>query len=183
MIGEDALATHQDRYVIRPAEVADLDRSVELLLDLQDLVEGSAPTLWRMTAKARDDLKGQVSARLSATSSCALVAEHHKDGIVGVIFGRIIVNNRYTPSRAGQIDQAFVSAVHRRKGIGSQLVAALCRFFAAEGVEDIIVRYAAGNVEANAFWSALGFLPRITVAGASRRIIEQRTDRDRISRP
>ncbi|NIV36646.1 MAG: GNAT family N-acetyltransferase, partial [Anaerolineae bacterium] len=75
--------------------------------------------------------------RLKAANSCALVAEDDEDGVVGIVFGRIVVNNRYIPSRAGQIDQAFVRVDHRRAGVGSRLVALLCRFFASEGVEDI----------------------------------------------
>ena len=156
------------RYSLRPAREADLDSLIELLLALQDQIEASNPDLWRMKPEARHNLKGQIGARLNAASSCALVAEHDEDGVVGVIFGRIVVNNRYTPSRAGQIDQAFVRPDHRRAGVGSRLVALLCRFFASEGVEDITLRYVVGNEEADAFWSALGFSPRIITAGAGR---------------
>jgi len=95
-------------YTLRPARAADLEQLVDLLLALQDHIESSNADLWRMKRDARHNLKGQVSGRLEAANSCALVAEHVEDGVVGLIFGRIIVNNRYTPSRAGQIDQAFV---------------------------------------------------------------------------
>jgi GNAT superfamily N-acetyltransferase len=162
------------RYSLRPAQAADLDSLIELLLALQDQIEMSNADLWRMNPSARRNLKGQISARLKAASSCALVAEHEEDGIIGVIFGRIVTNNRYTPSRAGQVDQAFVRADHRRAGIGSQLVALLCRFFASEDVEDITLRYVVGNEEAAAFWSALGFAPRIITAGARRESMEDR---------
>jgi GNAT superfamily N-acetyltransferase len=161
-------------YTLRPAEAADLERLVELLLALQDQIERSNPDLWQMKPEARHNLKGQISGRLKAANSCALVAEHEEDGVVGVIFGRIIVNNRYTPSRAGQIDQAFVRADHRRLGVGSRLAALLLGFFAAEGVEDVSLRYVAGNEEAAAFWSALGFAPRIITAGSGREALEQR---------
>jgi ribosomal protein S18 acetylase RimI-like enzyme len=161
-------------YTLRPARAADLERLVELLLALQDQIERSNPGLWRMKPDARHNLKGQIRGRLTAANSCALVAEHAEDGVVGVISGRIIVNNRYTPSRAGQIDQAFVRADHRRMGVGSRLVALLCDFFASEGVEDISLRYVVGNEEATAFWSALGFAPRIITAGSGREALEQR---------
>jgi len=159
-------------YTLRPARAADLERLVELLLALQDQIERSNPGLWRMKPDARHNLKGQIGGRLKAADSCALVAEHEQDGVVGVIFGRIIVNNRYTPSRAGQIDQAFVRPDHRRSGVGSRLVALLCGFFAAEGAEDISLRYVAGNEEAAAFWTALGFAPRIITAGSRREALE-----------
>jgi GNAT superfamily N-acetyltransferase len=166
------LSERHGQYSLRPAQEADLDRLIELLLALQDWIEASNPDLWRMKPEARHNLKGQVGARLKAANGCALVAEHDEDGIVGVIFGRIVINNRYTPSQAGQIDQAFVRADHRRGGIGSRLVALLCRFFASEGVEDITLRYVEGNAEADAFWSALGFSPRIITAGAGRGMLE-----------
>jgi GNAT superfamily N-acetyltransferase len=161
-------------YTIRSAQRADLDRLVELLLALQDHVEASNPDLWRMSPESRGNLKGQIAGRLRAEGSCALVAEHDEDGVVGVIFGRIVSNKRYIPSQAGQIDQAFVRTDHRRGGVGSCLVAQLCRFFAAEGVADISLRYVVGNEEASRFWTALGFAPRIITVGAERRTVEGR---------
>ena len=165
---------HYGPYTIRPAQTVDLDRLVELLLVLQDHMEASTPDLWRMTPESRHNLKGQIVGRLGADGSCALVAEHDHDGVVGVIFGRITVNSRYSPPRAGQVDQAFVRTDHRRAGVGSRLVAVLCRFFAAEEVEDISLRYVVGNEEAAGFWSTLGFSPRIVTAGAARQAIEAR---------
>jgi GNAT superfamily N-acetyltransferase len=163
-------------YTLRAAELADLNRLIELLLALQDHIEASNPSLWRMEAETRTNLRGQISARLQAADSCALVAEHKHAGVIGVIFGRIIVNNRYTPSRAGQIDQAFVRADHRRAGVGSRLVAGLCHFFADRGIEDVSLRYVMGNEEAASFWSALGFAPRIVTTGARRRAVEERLE-------
>jgi len=162
------------RYLLRPAHAADLDRLLELMIVLQDQVEGSNPDLWRMKPSARRSLRGQIRARLETANGCALVAEHEEDGVIGVVFGRIVVNKRYTPSRAGQIDQAIVRADHRRTGVGSRLVALLCHFFASEEVEDVSLRYVVGNKEAAAFWSALGFSPRIITAGAGREDLEQR---------
>jgi GNAT superfamily N-acetyltransferase len=163
-------------YTLRAAESVDLERLIELLLALQDHIEASNPALWRMDGEARTHLKGQISARLQADDGCALVVQHEQEGVIGVIFGRIIVNNRYTPSRAGQVDQAFVRVDHRRAGVGSRLVAGLCRFFAGRGVEDISLRYVMGNEEAASFWSALGFAPRIVTTGARRQAIEERLE-------
>jgi len=152
-------------YHIRPAQQADLNCLSELLLALQDHIEAANPDLWRLSPEARHNLKGQLAGRLRAGNSLALVAEHETDGVVGVVFGRIVTNKRYTPSRAGQIDQAFVRQDHRRRGVGTRLLAELCRFFAAQGADDISLRYAVGNPEATRFWQALGFAPRIVTAG------------------
>ena len=161
-------------YTLRAAQAADLARLIELLLALQDHVGRCNADLWRMKRNARHNLKGQVIGRLKAVNSCALVADHEQVGVVGLIFGRIMVNSRYTPSRAGHIDQAYVHPHHRRTGVGSQLVARLCAFFASEGVEDISLRYVIGNEEAAAFWSAIGFKQRIVTAGVAREDLEHK---------
>ncbi|MGD2039911.1 MAG: GNAT family N-acetyltransferase [Anaerolineae bacterium] len=157
------------KYVIRAALPADLATVADLVHKLQDHLEASNPDLWRMTDEARANLKGQLAGRLRDPQVCALVAEHEREGIIGVIFGRIVTNKRYVPARAGQIDQAFVHENHRLQGIGSQLVAQLTRYFAQQGVEDISLRYVSGNQQAEAFWTALGFSPRIITAGAGRK--------------
>jgi GNAT superfamily N-acetyltransferase len=163
-----------DRYTIRPAQAADLDRITELLLALQDHLEGCNPHLWKMTDEGRANLKGQLAGRLNAPNACALVAEHDRDGVIGVIFGRVLANNRYTPPLAGSVDQAFVRADHRRAGVGTRLVAELCRFFAGEGVEQLTLRYVVDNEEAAGFWSSLGFASRIVTTGAARQDVEAR---------
>ena len=170
------LTVHPDcisGYVIRPAKRSDLDRLVELLLALQDHLEASNLELWRMKSSVRAQLKSQLSARLAADDSCALVAEHDEDGVIGVIFGRVATNKRYVPERAGLVDQAFVRVDHRRKGVGSLLVAELCRFFASKGVDDLSLRYVSGNDDAAAFWASLGFAPRIVTVGARRQMVEK----------
>ena len=161
-------------YTIRPAQRSDLDRLTALNLALQDHLEASNPNLWQMSDQARAQLKGQLVARLAAPDSCVLVAEHTEDGVVGVIYGRIATNKGYTPSRTGMVDQAFVQPQHRRQGVGARLVAELCRFFAGQGIEDLSLRYVTGNEEAAGFWTALGFAPRIVVAGASRQVVQVR---------
>jgi GNAT superfamily N-acetyltransferase len=160
-------------YRVRLARAADSDRLVELLRALQDHVEASNPTIWQMTAEARRNLPGQIASRLRAENACALVAEHQQDGIVGMVFGRVATNNRYEPSRTGLVDQVYVVPDHRGKDVGRRLVGELCRFFAGEGIEDVSLRYVVGNAEAAAFWSALGFQPRIITAGASRQQVEE----------
>lgn len=167
------------QYVIRSARPADLDRLVELMLALQDHVESANPALWRLKPEAKGDLKGQLAGRLAATDAYALVAEHDRDGVVGAVFGRIVTNKRYIPERAGLVDQAFVRADHRRAGVGSRLVAELCRLFAQAGVDDLSLRYVAGNEEATGFWLALGFAPRIVTAGAARQAVEARLAHNR----
>lgn len=161
-------------YTIRPAQRSDLERLTMLQLALQDHLEGANPDLWRMSDQTRAQLKGQLAARLSALDACVLVAEHVEEGVVGVIYGRIVTNKGYLPSRTGVVDQAFVQPNHRRQHVGARLVAELCRFFAGQGIEDLTLRYVSGNKEAAAFWMALGLTPRIVTVGASRQVVESR---------
>jgi ribosomal protein S18 acetylase RimI-like enzyme len=153
-------------YHYRRAEACDLESVYALYLALQDHLEAADPDLWRMTPAARQRLRGQLAARLSARESCALVAEHEQQSVVAMILGRIVTNNHYLPARSGSIDQLYVHPAHRRQGIGSQLVAGVWRFFLDHGVEDVALRTMAGNEQAAAFWSALGFTPRILTLGA-----------------
>ena len=159
-------------YNVRAARPADLDRLVDMSVALQDHLEGANLALWRMKPEARTLLRSQLSTRLTGPNSYALVAEHERDGVVGMIFGRVATNERYLPNRAGIIDQLFVQEPHRRARVGSLLVAVLCHHFADEGVEDLSLRYVAGNNEAAGFWTALGFMPRIVTVGASRPTVE-----------
>ena len=168
-------------YTIRSAQMADLDRMEELLLSLQGQLETSNPDVWRMTSAARGQIRGQVRSRLKAPDVCALVAEHHSDGVVGVIFGRIIANKRYVPARSGTVDQLFVHECHRRVGVGSRLVGELCRFFDERGIEDLSLRYVVGNEGAAGFWEDLGFSPRILVVGAPRQTVEERLAQTQVS--
>ncbi len=161
-------------YTIRLARREDLDRLEPLLLALQDHLEAANPDLWQMKEETRQGIRTQIANRLQANGSLTLVADHEADGVVGVINGRVVSNTRYVPRRAGTIDQAFVRPDHRRRGVGTALVTAICRFFAAEKVDDLSLRYVVGNEEASAFWQALGFEPRIITAGAPRGRVEQR---------
>lgn len=161
-------------YTIRPARREDLDRLEALLLALQDHLEVTNPNVWQKSQAARQALRVQIANRLQGDDSLTLVAEHARDGVVGVINGRVVTNTRYVPARAGTIDQAFVRQDHRRGGVGAALVAVICRFFASEGVDELSLRYVVGNEEAAAFWTALGFEPRIITAGSSRRRVEER---------
>ena len=174
---ENAEGGRPDRvpaYSVRPAQTADLDRMEDFLLSLQDRLEASNPDVWQMKPEARTWLRSQVTSRLKAPDVCALVAEHYSDGVVGVIFGRIVINKRYTPSRTGVVDQVFVDESHRRVGVGSRLVGELCRFFRERDIHDLSLRYVVGNEGAAGFWADLGFAPRITTVGANRQTVEDR---------
>jgi GNAT superfamily N-acetyltransferase len=161
-------------YIIRPARAADLNQLEELLLALQDHVEGANTALWRMRPEGREGMRAQIANRIALAANTAVVAEHAADGVVAIVFGRVVANHRYEPPLAGLVDQLYVRPNHRRRGVASRLIAEICRFFAEQGVGDISLRYAVGNDEATRFWQALGFAPRIVISGAALETIQAR---------
>ena len=164
-------------YTIRPARREDLDRLEEFFSALQDHLEAANPDVWQKSQEARKALRAQIANRLQAKDNLTLVADHEGDGVVGVISGRVVTNTHYVPSRAGSVDQAFVRQDHRRGGVGTALMAALCSFFSAQGVDHLSLRYVVGNDEAASFWTTQGFEPRIVTAGAPRKRVEARLAR------
>jgi GNAT superfamily N-acetyltransferase len=58
----------------------------------------------------------------------------------------------------------FIEKSHRRRCIGTQLIHELCKYFEAENIQNITLRYVLGNQEAEAFWHHLGFTPIIHTA-------------------
>ncbi len=160
-------------YTIRPAQRSDLDRLAALQLALQDHLEASNPDLWRMSDQTRAQLKGQLAARLAAPEGCVLVAEHAEDGVVGVIYGRVVTNKGYVPSRTGMVDQAFVQPQHRRRGVGARLVAETVPLSLPRKVwmTSPFATSPATNRQPPS-GQPLGFTPRIVTVGASRQVVE-----------
>jgi GNAT superfamily N-acetyltransferase len=66
---------------------------------------------------------------------------------------------------ARHIDQVFVDADRRRRGVGEALIRAVARKALDQGFGRLTVGAAVGNAPANAFYRKLGFAPR--AAGAS----------------
>ncbi len=170
-------------YTVRRAERGDLPRLADLMLALQDHLEASNPSLWRMAPSGRGRLRAQLASRLDAPLTCALAAEHAEAGVIGAAFGRVTTNTRYLPSKAGTIDQLYVHPDHRRAGVGTALVSHLCAFFAHAGADALTLRYAVGNREAAAFWTQLGFEPLILTVGAPRQAVETRANPPPAARP
>jgi GNAT superfamily N-acetyltransferase len=108
-------------------------------------------------------------------SKARIVVAVNGDGaIFGMAVGRIHFQDTYVPNVSASIDMVFVEKPYRRRGVGTQLVLALCQFFAAHGVEDISLRYVIGNRQAEQFWSRFGFEPRIITVGARRQDVERK---------
>lgn len=149
--------------LIRKATEADQEKIVKLRLALQHHLEQSNPIIWRVTKAGRQKLIQQVNQMLSDDESFVLVAEQNTH-TVGFAYGKILQRTEYEPKKVGFIIMAFIQKPHRRRGIGTQLIYELCKYFEAEKISNITLRYVLGNQEAEAFWQHLGFIPIIHTA-------------------
>ncbi len=95
--------------------------------------------------------------RLGDGQSRVLVAEEDSL-VVGYVSGMIadITTELFQPLRCGLLADIFVSADHRRRGIGRQLVERLMLWFGAQNVEHFEWHVSAKNSDARAFWEAIG---------------------------
>lgn len=146
--------------LIREARKSDLDALVSLRVALQRHVEQSNPHLWQLTDEGETIMKKEVKTMLEEEGKSTIVAQTNEK-LVGFACGNIQEHERYSPRRAGQIETIFVRNDWRRRGIGTQLVSALCRFFDSKNIQEITLRFALGNKEAENFWKTLGFQPLI----------------------
>lgn len=152
--------------MIRRAVGSDVERLVELRLLLQQHVEESSRSIWRITEEGRRLLRQKVVDDLAGSGSLVLVAEMG-GRIVGFVHGEVMHRTDYLPRSVGSISTVYVAREFRRRGVGARLIKELCVFFDSEGVEDVTLRYVIGNREAEAFWKKLGFKP-VIVSSATR---------------
>ncbi|HXX88107.1 MAG TPA: GNAT family N-acetyltransferase [Candidatus Acidoferrum sp.] len=148
---------------IRRAACLDVDRIVELRLLLQHHVEVSNSLGWRITDEGKKLLKQNVENDLAENDICVLLAE--ADGkIIGYVQGEVTSRSDYLPRTVGHVSLIYVMKKFRRKGVGKRLMQDLCKFFNLNKAEHLSVRYMIGNVEAEGFWTKLGFEPIITTS-------------------
>jgi ribosomal protein S18 acetylase RimI-like enzyme len=162
-----------EELTIRSATVSDLDELLELRLSLQRHVEASSPWIWRITEEGRRRLQQELEKMLADSGGRMVVAV--KDGeLVGFAYGQVFNRETYVPLSVGHISMIYVQEGFRRRGVGSRLVEELCRFFRSENVEDVTLRYALGNREAERFWRGLGFEPIMQTVNIHLEELEER---------
>jgi len=147
----------------RPATTDDLETILTYRRKLQHHLQKSNPRIWRRNIDhaTREEALDEITGDRKWT---IIAEEKHKP--VGYISGRAITRGDEEPPTIGVISTMWVEPGHRNRGIGTRLVRDLLKRFSGEGVQDITLRYVIGNTEAEAFWTDLGFEPRITVANA-----------------
>jgi GNAT superfamily N-acetyltransferase len=149
--------------LIRKATTTDQEKIVKLRIALQHHLEQSNPVIWRVTKMGQKELVQQVNRMMTDDASLVMVTEHNTT-IVGFANARILQRTEYKPTKVGFIMMIFIEKHYRRRGIGTQLINELCKYFEAENIQNITLRYVLGNQEAEAFWHHLGFTPIIHTA-------------------
>ena len=142
---------------IRPARHEDLDSLVGLfgLLD-----EMQRP--WRVFEPRADPLADAAVRFRDAIDDPAahLVVAEEGGRIVGMGMGSTATVSSSSDEPALDVSNLIVLPSHRGRGIGSAIARELAGFARGGGARLVTLRVFAGNDEAVAFWSRLGFRPR-----------------------
>jgi len=141
---------------IRNAEAGDLDRIVELWIQLARMHEELSDR-FKLVPNAVDVAKTNFAKAIHAPDRKIIIAI--RDGaIVGFVNGSIGSRPAiFADRRHGNIDDLFVEEAQRRRGMGAQLVSCLMDWFRAQGITSVQTQFYIGNRSAKAFWGKLGF--------------------------
>ncbi len=143
--------------MIRTANEADADRIGCLWLEMVEFHQAFDP----LTFRAADDGAGmyaqRILQRLSDPWTRILVAEVEGD-IVAYALGLVadITTEMFQPLRSGLLADIYVSAEHRRCGLGKALVTKMSDWFQTQRVSHFEWHVSAQNPAAIQFWQAIG---------------------------
>ncbi len=164
------------KFDVRTALDADVEALIDMRDELQRHMKARNANLFDLAPGWRHR-KRDFYLRCIIDPQCHLaVAIAHPDTIVGMGLVRVIHNPDYSPQSFGSLDDVWVAARYRRRGVGVAIVAALVRFLRRQEIGSLTLNYAAANSEAESFWRELGFEPALIMANADRRIVEQALD-------
>ncbi len=163
----------QREPTIREADASDRGDLVEMRLLLQRHLEASNPRIWRMTEEGERKIAEEVEQMLCGEDSRVVVAEVG-GVVVGYAYGTVSRRASFMPRSVGFINGIYVREPYRRRGIGIRLMEELCKFFDAEKVDEVNLRYVLGNREGEGFWRRLGFKPIIHTANIPLEELERR---------
>ncbi len=150
--------------MIRRARREDLPTAEDLLAEL-DRLQGPW-RIFRPRELSGEETLARFEAAIDDPDALPVVAE--VDGLaVAIGLGSIHRPSSISDDRSLEITSFVVRPDHRGLGIGRAMVAVMVEFARGRGVDQLDLRVFAGNQEAAAFWSRLGFRPRMTQMVAS----------------
>jgi GNAT superfamily N-acetyltransferase len=135
--------TDADAVVVRPAEIGDAGRVAALITELGYPTDGET-----MTERLAPILSDPHHLTLVAGSNGLIV------GVAGATLGRYYEKD----GNYARLLVLTVASTARGRGIGSQLVSAVERWAADNGVRDIVVNSALHRAEAHDFYERRGYL-------------------------
>ena len=146
--------------VIQNAEVEDIPALLDLLRQVGQVHHLGRPDLFRPDAQKYD--RPALEALLLRPDRTIFVAREG-DSVLGYAFcvhketaGDPVLAGRHTL----YIDDLCVDAAHRRRGVGTALLAHVRAYARAQGFDDITLNVWAFNEDARAFYAAQGFTPQ-----------------------
>ena len=161
-------------FTIRRAGPGDAQDLARLHLRLQAHVEASSPLVWGMSEARAESLPAFYVQSIKDPSAIVLMACGDEGRALGFATGALLDHAEMRPGRSGTINSVWVEPQDRRRGICRALVSGLLEAFKAGAIDDLHLRYAVGNAEAEAVWRRLGFAPVLVTAVARRDEVEAR---------
>ena len=144
-------------YYVRPASEPDLDIVADYIARLKMLNEELDPH-YEAVEELEEVTKKYVEDALRDETKILLVAEHEKDGVVGVIKIDIVDRLFYKPRLKGVITDIYVHPSHRRRRVGRLLLDKAIEQLRARGVRLVSAIYPEGNIISKKFYEKNGFI-------------------------
>jgi len=151
-----------EKYSIRTAIQRDIPELIRMRLKLQEHMEHVNNLILRYKDDWKNDLPFIYNKLLNDPNVIILIAVTKQDNeIVGMMVGTIHEHHQFTIEKSVKIDDVWVEAEHRQRGICSQILSDLHNRFTEQGIEHFTLNYVVNNLEAEQTWQRLGFIPTI----------------------
>jgi ribosomal protein S18 acetylase RimI-like enzyme len=141
--------------MIRRAREDDWEGARALWREVDDLHAGLAPAYFRKAARGRTEWRD-----LLAAGDAAVFAAEDLERVVGVVSVRVYEtppDPAMVPLRRGHVEMLVVSGTHRRRGVGTRLMAEVASWARRQGAAELVLTVWAGNRAAEAFYERLGY--------------------------
>ena len=150
-----ARAEHRAETNVRRARPEDWLGVQALLREVDELHASLAPAYFRTAPR----LDGEWRRLLLDPTAQALVAlaGERPVGFLSVRIYDTPTDPSVVPRRRGHVETLVVSAGHRRRGLGRQLLTEASRWARAQGAVEMVLTTWAGNTAADAFYERLGY--------------------------
>jgi ribosomal protein S18 acetylase RimI-like enzyme len=160
---DDSISSNQ--YSIRRANESDVDHLIDMRMELETYLDTCNPNLWHFSSEQMDAIEQKYQKSLIDSHYMILVVvDEETSEIIGMATGRIISHEMFSHKITGRIDDVWIDANHRSKGLCRRLIQEICVFFKQNGIKHLTLEYVSGNENAELVWRKMGFKPVIIIA-------------------